>query len=120
VWQPQERVLSVSRHAPTSRLAEPKALNPKLDPSSSFFLQPSSSSSSVGGGVSGGARVRAARAQLVQQLRELRKDPSGGANGGKTPTVTVTLMAALSGGGCEGGNGLLLASSLAALPRGFS
>ena len=43
------------------------------------------------------SRVRNARAAIVQQLRDLRADPSGGANGGQPPDLTVTLVGTRGG-----------------------
>ncbi len=74
LWQPRDRALSFM---PQSR-ADPGKLRPELDPANA---------------TDSATRVRNTRASLVQQLRELRADPSGGANGGKPPTITVLMMA---------------------------
>ena len=44
------------------------------------------------------SRVRNARATIVQQLRDLRADPSGGANGGQPPDLTVMLVGTVEAG----------------------
>lgn len=73
LWQPRDRALSFM---PQSR-TDPGKLRPELDPANA---------------TDSATRVRNTRASLVHQLRELRADPSGGANGGKPPTLTVLMM----------------------------
>ena len=73
LWQPRDRAISFM---PQAR-SDPGKLRPELDPANA---------------TDSATRVRNTRASLVQQLRELRADPSGGANGGKPPTLTVLMM----------------------------
>ena len=48
------------------------------------------------------SRVRNARATIVQQLRDLRADPSGGANGGQLPDLIITMIGTRGGIGAVG------------------
>ena len=43
------------------------------------------------------SRVRGARATIVQQLRDLRTDPSGGANNGEPPDLIINMIGTRGG-----------------------
>lgn len=74
LWQPRERSISVLTSATTSATHTPS-------------LPPIQSNTDTLNG-----RVRMQRTQLLRQLHELRVDPSGGANGGDSPLVKVSLL----------------------------
>jgi len=95
LWQPRERTMSVmpaARGGATTELRED--------------LRPENARNSR-------TRIRNARAALVHNLRALRADPSGGANKGDSPVLTVFMMGQRHG---ESVIGQLMKSKAAAGP----
>jgi len=83
LWQPRARSLAVSaRDRAAGRLS-----GATVSSAARKTAQPAP--------VDGAGRVRRAKEGLVAQLRSLRDDPSGGANGGRPPTITLSVMATL-------------------------
>lgn len=74
LWQPRERALSLM---PAARATAAGELREDLRPENA---------------VDSRTRVRNTRAALVHDLRALRADPSGGANHGEPPVLTVFMM----------------------------